>query len=228
MRGLDNSKLVFTAEAIAPLLEELLKQLNVLITESDGLPNYALMSLFRVVSISKDKFAPYSKGFSTAIGTFIRKAFKDPTTSAYSIYILFETMGYVTNIINDSQGISNQTYILKDLQDEVLPILNEIVVDGDRTDIIIYIFQVYAAFVLNSSCSQLNETYGMLAKSILEDPTNTDVSMKYLVPGELKLICSILYKYPAFFAPYKAHLFGLLERVLNELSLEEDAVNLLA
>ena len=55
-------------------------------------------------------------------------------------------MGYC--IINSTQGITNQNFVVKDLQDTVLPILNEIVENGERTDIIIYIFQVYAAFVL--------------------------------------------------------------------------------
>ena len=99
MRDLDTKKLIFTQEAIKPLLEDLLKQLNILISESEGLHNYALMSLFRVVSIAKEDFAPFAEGFSDAMINFINKAFKDSYTSAYSIYILFETLGYVIDTI---------------------------------------------------------------------------------------------------------------------------------
>lgn len=49
LRDLDSKELVLTKEAISPLLLDLLKQLNILITESEGLNNYALLSLYRLV-----------------------------------------------------------------------------------------------------------------------------------------------------------------------------------
>lgn len=61
-------------------------------------------------------------------------------------------------------------------------------VEENRTDIIIYVFQIYAAFVLTSGTAQLPGTYEVLAKSVLEDPSNTDPDMKYLVPGEIRLL----------------------------------------
>lgn len=84
---------IFTSEIVTPQLPEILKQLNLLISESEGLQSYALMSLFRVANISKDAFADYAEGFSDAIKNFIEKAIKDEQSTAYSIYILFETMG---------------------------------------------------------------------------------------------------------------------------------------
>jgi hypothetical protein len=84
---------IFTSEVLTPQLPEILKQLNLLISESEGLQSYALMSLFRVVSIAKDAFSEFAEGFSDAIQNFIEKAIKDTQSTAYSIYILFETMG---------------------------------------------------------------------------------------------------------------------------------------
>ena len=80
---------------ISPLLLDLLKQLNTLITESEGLNNYALLSLYRIVWISKEDFIPYAENFVEAIGAFIEKSVNDNSTTAYSIYILFETIGYI-------------------------------------------------------------------------------------------------------------------------------------
>ena len=80
---------------ISPLLLDLLKQLNALITESEGLNNYALLSLYRIVWISKEDFMPYAEYFVEAIGSFIEKSVNDNSTTAYSIYILFETIGYI-------------------------------------------------------------------------------------------------------------------------------------
>lgn len=62
------------------------------------------------------------------------------------------------------------------------------IVEENRTDIIIYVFQIYAAFVLASNNDRLTDPYEVLAKSILEDPSNTDPDMKYLVPGEIRLL----------------------------------------
>ena len=76
----------------------------------------------------------------------------------------------------------------------LIPKMNKIF-ELDRTDITIYVFQINAIFVLNSSDKKLAPTYTTLAKSILEDTTNTDLNMKYLVPGELRLLSAILYKY---------------------------------
>ena len=76
----------------------------------------------------------------------------------------------------------------------LIPKMNKIF-ELDRTDITIYVFQINAIFVLNSSDNKLAPTYSTLAKSILEDTTNTDLNMKYLVPGELRLLSAILYKY---------------------------------
>lgn len=52
--------------------------------------------------------------------------------------------------------------------------------------------------------------------------------MRYLIPGTLKLLISILHRYPNFFVPYREHLFGLFGKVLTDLRLEEDAMGLLA
>lgn len=95
MKNPETSQLIFTKDEIKPYLEDLLRQLNILITESDGLDNYALMSLFRIVSIAQEDFAPYAEGLWDAMVNFIEKTIKDPNTSAYSIYILFETIGYL-------------------------------------------------------------------------------------------------------------------------------------
>jgi len=97
MKNMETKQLLFTKEAINPLLEDLLKQLNLLIRESDGLNIYALISLFRLVTIAKEDFIPYAKNFSDAIAMFVEKCTKDSVTSAYSIYVLFETIGYVVN-----------------------------------------------------------------------------------------------------------------------------------
>ena len=110
----------------------------------------------------------------------------------------------------------------------MLPVLNSIVTDGQRTDIIIYVFQIYAAFILNSSSPSLENTYEVIAKSVLEDPSNVAEDMRYLVPGEVKLLNSILYKHLDFYAPYKDHIFGLFGRILKDLKLEEDAMSFLA
>lgn len=222
MRDLTTKNLIFTKEVLSPLLLDLLKQLNTLITESEGLEIYALMSLFRIISIAQEEFMPFASNFAEAVGTFVDKTIKDTNTTAYSIYILFETIGYIIHWVAQTDSKT-----VKEYEDALLPKLNNII-EKNRTDVIIYVFQIYAAFVLNSASSELGNTYAVIAKSVLEDPSNTDADMKYLVPGEIRLLCAILYKYPDFFAPYKEHLFGLMDKVLTTLSLEEDAVNLLA
>lgn len=182
MKELGTTTNIFTREAISPLLVDLLKQLNILISESDGLNSYALLSLFRLVSISKEDFIPYASSFAEAIGTFVDKTISDKATTAYSIYILFETIGYILKWLafTDKRTITEYEKIL-------LPKLNKIL-EEDRSDITIYIFQIYAAFVLNSNDSELATTYSVLAKSVLEDGSNTDPNMKYLVPGECRLL----------------------------------------
>ena len=102
------------------------------------------------------------------------------------------------------------------------------ILQEQRTDIIMYVFQIYAALVSNSSSNDLGETYSILAKSTLEDASNTDPEMRYLVPGQIKLLCSIMYKFPAFFENYFEHVFGLFEKVLATLKLESDALELLS
>ena len=73
MRDLTNNQLILTKEQIRPTLEDLLKNLNILITESDGLDQYGLKSLFRVVTIAGEDFMPYSKHFVGVVGTFVDK-----------------------------------------------------------------------------------------------------------------------------------------------------------
>jgi len=229
MKNIDTKQLLFTKEAINPLLEDLLKQLNLLLRESDGLNIYALISLFRLVTIAKEDFLPYAKGFSEAIAMFVDKCTKDSATSAYSIYVLFETIGYV---ISSSYKMSlehpqSNCENIKSYEEALLPVLNGILTEN-RTDIIIYVFQIYAAFVLYSSSSELAQSYAQVARSVLEDPSNTDLDMKYLVPAYVKLLSAILYRHTGFFADYKEHLFGLLDKILTTLNLEDDATSLLA
>lgn len=142
---------------------------------------------------------------------------KDATTTSYSVYILFETIGY---ILKNSQAV--EAY-----EEKLLPKLNEIL-QGDRTDIMVYVFQIYAAFVTSSKTENLHDTYTTLARSILESPDNTAPDMKYLVPGQLKLLCAILYKTPEFFGDYVPNLFGLITKVITELRLEGDGLELLS
>ena len=71
MRDLETKKLVYTREALQPLLFNLLSNLNTLITESEGLDQYALKSLFRIVSVAKDDFEQYATALASAIEIFV-------------------------------------------------------------------------------------------------------------------------------------------------------------
>lgn len=132
---------------------------------------------------------PYAQNFAIAIGTFVDKTISDNSTTAYSIYILFETIGYIIKFL-----AMTDKGIISAYEEILIPKLNKIF-ELDRTDITIYVFQIYAVLVLNSSDKKLGPTYETLIKSILEDPTNSDPNMKYLVPGELRLLSAALYKY---------------------------------
>jgi hypothetical protein len=208
-------------------LENLLAQLNILIRDSDGLNIYALMALFRIVVIAKEDFVPYSQGFGEAIALFVEKCIRESSTTPYPIYVLFETIGYVISytykLKNQNKTIEYQ--IVESYESQLLPIFNKIVEEG-RTDIIGYVFQIYAAFIQFIDQPELSNTYAVIAKSVLEDPSNSDPEMNYLVPGYIRLLCAILYKHPNFLVNYTEHLFGLQEKVLDKLNLNEDAMSL--
>jgi hypothetical protein len=57
---------------------------------------------------------------------------------------------------------------LQPYEGKLLPLLNKIIHDGERDDIIVYVFQIYSAFVMNSQSETLDDTYATIAKSILE------------------------------------------------------------
>lgn len=57
--------------------------------------SYAILALFRVISVAQDEFNQYADQFAEAIAEYVEKAEKDVTTTAYSIYVLFETIGYI-------------------------------------------------------------------------------------------------------------------------------------
>ena len=82
-----------TNQMIGDSLFGLLGALNTLIQESEGLNNFGLMALFRLVKISGEGFNKYAADFAEAIGGYVKKCVDDTSTSAYSIYVLFETIG---------------------------------------------------------------------------------------------------------------------------------------
>lgn len=225
MRNMDTKEFLFTKEVIKPMLLNLLSQLNFLITQSDGLDQYALKSLFRIVSISKDDFVEYAENFAEAIGTFCDKAVGDSTTTPYSIYILFETIGYIISL--GSQVYSSDDKLSQVYEKVLLPKMNKIM-NEERSDVTIYIMQIYAAFILKSKSSKLDSTYETIAKSILENPDNSNPDMKYMVPGMIRVLCAIMYKYPDFYTEYLDNIFGLFDKVLKELRLEGDAMEFLS
>lgn len=85
---------------IKDIFLDFLKSLNDLIKNSEGLNKYAIMALFRLVTIAQEDFNPYANSFAEVVGDYVDKSLKDPSTSAYSIYVLFETIGYIIFNLN--------------------------------------------------------------------------------------------------------------------------------
>ena len=80
----------------------MLQALNQLIQDSDGLNTYALMSLFRLVKTAGQDFNQFAEHFAEAIGGYVKKCVEDPAVSAYSIYVLFETIGYIIKNLRET------------------------------------------------------------------------------------------------------------------------------
>lgn len=108
-KSLNQSNLVFTKSMIKDIFLDFLKSLNELIKNSEGLNKYAIMALFRLVTIAQEDFNPYAKSFADVVGQYVDKCLKDPSTNAYSIYVLFETIGYILiNLHNTNQDIISE------------------------------------------------------------------------------------------------------------------------
>ena len=112
---------------------------------------------------------------------YVDKTVDDLNTSAYSIYVLFETIGYIIyNLSTNDQNVIT-IYEVK-LEQKLFKIISE-----NRTDITGYVFQIFAALILYWPEKQLSNNFKTIFKSILEDQ-NWIQEMKYLAPGQAKVI----------------------------------------
>jgi len=69
------------------------------------------------------------------------------------------------------------------------------VIQENWTDIIGYVFQIYGALILYRPDDWISEDYLVILNSIL-DTDNWNTDLKYLAPGQSKIICAVAYKYP--------------------------------
>lgn len=125
---------------------------------------------------------------------YVDKTIEDPNTSAYSIYVLFETIGYIIyNLSNFDRNVIS-IYEVK-LEPKLFKIISE-----NRTDITGYVFQIFAALILYRPEPTLSENFRTIFKSIIDDQNWTQ-DFKYLAPGQSKVIQSLMIKYPNEVAP---------------------------
>lgn len=201
-------------------LLDMLKALNTLIQESEGLNTFALMALFRLVKISGSDFNEYAVHFAEAIGGYVKKCVDDTSTSAYSIYVLFETIGYIIKSLSEIKSPVIDSY-----QSELQPHMNKVINDN-RTDIIGYVFQIYAAFIQFSTTDSLSEDMTNIVNSIL-DKENWKADLKYLAPAQSKILQAVAIKHPSWVNDNSTFLCEIFQVLLKDFSLEEHAMELL-
>ena len=131
---------------------------------------------------------------------YVDKTIEDPNTSAYSIYVLFETIGYIIyNLSNFDRNVIS-IYEIK-LEPKLFKIISE-----NRTDITGYVFQIFAALILYRPEPTLSENFRTIFKSIIDDQNWTQ-DFKYLAPGQSKVIQSLMIKYPNEVDPSMSQIF---------------------
>ena len=151
---------------------------------------------------------------------YVDKAIEDMNTSAYSIYVLFETIGYILFNLskNDKNVIS--VYEVK-LEPKMFKIIEE-----NRTDITGYVFQIFAALILYRPETRISDNFRTIFQSIINDSNWTN-EFKYLAPGQSKVIQAIMTLYPDEIDSSFDQIFKIYNTLLNEMSLEEHALDLL-
>jgi hypothetical protein len=124
-KSINKSNFVFTKSMIKDIFLNFLQSLNELINNSEGLNKYAIMALFRLVTIAQEDFNPYALNFAEVVGQYVDKCLKDSSTNAYSIYVLFETIGYILfNLHSTNQEIINEYEI------SLTPYLNKVIMEN--------------------------------------------------------------------------------------------------
>lgn len=132
--GIRNTRnpIVISKSMISEVLYDMLMALNTIIKESEGINQYSIIALNRLVLISEENFNQYAENYATAVGDYVQKAVKDNGTTAYSFYVLFETIGYILgNLAKYDRSV------IKAYQEQLVPKLNKIMEEG-RTDIMGY------------------------------------------------------------------------------------------
>jgi hypothetical protein len=71
------------------------------------------------------------------------------------------------------------------------------IISQNVTDMIGYAFQLYAIFVANSTSMQ--PVYQTLADSIIQNKSNWEKGMSYLIPALTNFCIAMIYKYPDMF-----------------------------
>ena len=112
---------------------------------------------------------------------YVDKAIDDLSTSAYSIYVLFETIGYIIfNLSNYDKNVIT-IYEVK-LEPKLFKIISE-----NRSDITGYVFQIFAALILYRPEPTISDNFRTIFQSIISD-SNWTQDFKYLAPGQSKVI----------------------------------------
>ena len=85
---------------------------------------------------------------------------------------------------------------MKKYEEALAPHLNKVITEN-RTDMIGYVFQIYAAMILYSPDRDLSQDYSVILGSVT-DAENWRKDLKYLAPGQAKIIAAVAYRHPNF------------------------------
>ena len=216
-RGADGLPIV-KKEQLRDIIIPLLENISALLKKS--LNYYALRALYRIVSTAQEEFNVFALNFASIVPAYVEMAFAE-RHNAHSLYILFETLGL---IIRNNRGHTN---VLDKYEQELMPSFEK-AFSGNVTEMLGYVFQVFAAFVMASDCEEVKHSYSTLFNSMLQNEENWKVDMKYLVPSMVRFVCALCYRFPAYVHSGLQSLMSIYDHVLKNLHLEDEAMLLLS
>ena len=172
-----------------------------------GRNHYALRAMFRVVQVAQTKVAAVANELGNVLGQFISEMAQDEEVNQNYAYLLFETAALsLKHVAHDSQAM--QTFL-----GPLVPVLNTIIEQG-KFDLIGYAFQIYALFVASSS--ENFEIFQTLTGSILQNSSNWNEDMKYLIPSQGQFLIAMICKHTQFTCQYTDQLLKVIEKCLSK------------
>ena len=135
--------------------------------------------------------------------------------------MLYETIGYILKNLSTSNSRAVKKY-----EETLTPHLNK-VVSENRTDMIGYVFQIYAAMILYTPDRELSNDYSVILGSVT-DADNWKKDLKYLAPGQAKIIAAVAYRHPNVLKEGLGRVFEIYDTLLNEFNMEEHALDYLS